>query len=266
MIALGHRIRDGGDYSQSSADLFERWNLPASWRLDGDWMIVGDIHIPFTDYEFSSRVGLVAKKWLPSPRRLLIGGDFFSMDNFSSYIQLAKTPTWQEEKACAKALLDEWLHTFAEIRMILGNHDRRLQKWTMGALNEDDLLALIVSNPERVQMSGFGYCTIDTCAGAWRVTHPRNYSINQLAVAEQLALKHDENIISFHEHHLGMGWDRYGRHVIVNGGCLVDPDKLAYVKLEDSKSDAMMRGFLMLRDGTPYIYGDPPMTDWSKWL
>jgi hypothetical protein len=47
---------------------------------------------------------------------------------------------------------------------------------------------------------------------------------------------------------------------------MVDPGKLAYVNLDDSKAAAMKQGFVMLKDGTPYIFGKPPMTDWSKWL
>jgi len=246
-------------------DLVE-WSLGTPWRLEGDWMIIGDVHVPYTDYEFSQLVALVARKNMSKPRRLLIAGDFFNMDTFSNYIHLVNIPTWKEERDAAKTLLHEWLETFDEIRMLMGNHDRRLQKFVNGEFDETDILSLVISNPDMVKMSGYGYCTIDTPGGVYRVTHPKNYSINQLVVADQLALKFGQHIISFHEHHLSAGYDRYKRYMVVNGGCLVDPDKLAYVKLDDSKSAGMAAGFVMLRNGAPQLFGKSPFTDWQHWL
>jgi hypothetical protein len=236
------------------------------WQLSGDWMIVGDVHAPFTDYGFAGLVGEVARAHLPAPRRLLIAGDFFNMDAFSSYAQVIQPPTWAQEREAAKALLLSWLETFDEIRVTLGNHDRRLQKFTAGAFETDDILSLIYSNPDRVRMSVYGWCEVRSGGYRWRVTHPRNYSVNRLAVANDLAMKYRANLISFHEHHLGITVSRYGGHVIVNGGCLIDPKKVPYAVLDDSKSPDWVQGFVMLRDGVPTLFGDAPFTDWRRVL
>ena len=188
------------------------------------------------------------------------------MDTFSHYEQLVSTPAWKDEREAAKALLHNWLDTFDEIKMLMGNHDRRLQKFVAGAFDETDILSLVIANPERVQMSGFGWCTIQHDAGDWRITHPKNYSINQLNVADQLAQKYAQNIVSFHEHHLGAGFDRYKRFVVVNGGCLVLQDKLAYTTLDDGKNANFAPGFVMLKNGAPYLFGKSPFTDWKHWL
>jgi hypothetical protein len=71
--------------------------------------------------------------------------------------------------------------------------------------------------------------------------------------------------MSFHEHHVGIGFDRYGRHCIVNGGCIVDDQKLAYVSLDDSKSATMSKGFCTLIGGVPTLYAQEPITDWSQY-
>jgi hypothetical protein len=85
-------------------------------------------------------------------------------------------------------------------------------------------------------------------------------------VASDLAQKYQQHIIGFHEHHLGMGWDRYKRYVVISGGCLVDVSKLAYVNLDDNRAAGMINGFVMLRNGTPYLFGPEPFTDWDRWL
>lgn len=239
------------------------FSLGKPWELDGDWMIIGDVHVPFTRYDFAQLVSLVGRK--NNVKKLLIAGDFFNMDTFSTYAHLVTIPGWKEEREAAKRLLSEWLEVFDEVRMVMGNHDRRLQKFTAGELDEQDILALIISNPDKVKMNPFGWCTIKTETGDWRITHPKNYSINQLTVADTLAQKYQANIISFHEHHLGIGWDRYKRYVTVNGGCLVDPGKLAYVTLDDGKNSGMALGFVMLKNGVAQLFGETPFTDWQHW-
>lgn len=238
------------------------------FRLSGNKMIVGDAHVPYTDWEFATLVSEIAKKHLPEPRELIIAGDFFSYDQFSTYAQIVKHPSWKQERKAAKALLKLWFDTFDVIYGLMGNHDRRLQKFVMGAFDENDIISMVYSNPDKLKWSNYGYCIVDTPTGEWRITHPKNYSINQLTVAEQLAFKYDQNIISHHEHHAAIGFDRYGKHVIVNNGCLLEQNKLHYVALDDSKSDAMMKSFCMLKDGYPYLFCDNglPWTDWSKWL
>ena len=239
--------------------------LGTPWSLTGDMVIVGDTHIPYTDYVFAERVTMIGKRHLRKPRKLLLAGDFFSLDNFSHYLAVVTPPTWAEEREYARNLIHYWRDVFDEIWMLMGNHERRLQKWTEGAFEEKDLLALITTS-DKVQMSNRGWCTVEGAGRTWRVTHSKNYSVNQLTVADQLAWKFEANIISFHEHHLSKGFDRFGNHVIVNGGCLVDPNKLAWVVLDDSKAAGMKKGFVLFKNGSAEPLGEAPFTDWSKWL
>lgn len=233
------------------------------FALEGDFLAIGDVHVPCTDYEFAQLPSLAAQKYLKPPRKLIIGGDLFNMDAFSQYAAVIPAPTWKQEKESARQLIREWSEFFEEIYFFMGNHDWRLLKWSMAQLDDDDLLTYLKS--DKVRVSHYRHCTVRTSNGVWRITHPRNYSINALTVANDLAQKHGQHILSFHEHHAGITTDRYGRHIIVNGGCLADPNKLAYVALDDGKSPVMKRGFTVVRDGYPYLFADG-ITDWSKWI
>lgn len=236
-------------------------DIDEAWRLKGDWIIVGDVHLPFVDWGFAGLVSEVADRH--GITNLLIGGDFMDMANFSYYAQVIEPPTWAQERDAARGLLTLWRKQFKQVRWILGNHERRLQKFAAGAFDEDDLAALIISNPDWLRMSVRSHCIIDTPYGEWRVTHPKNYSINRLTTADTLAQKYQQHIISFHEHHLAKAWDRYGNYCIVNGGCLCDPTKMAYVALDDSKHAVYALGFVMLKGGVAHLYGEAPFTDWS---
>ena len=237
------------------------FSLGEPLKLAGDWMIAGDLHIPFTSLEWVSLLLQVARA--QDIDQLLLTGDIFNADAFSNYPHLTdKIPTWAQERDMLRELFQQFRGRFKKIVALMGNHERRIQKMTIGAFDEVDIWAL-VTTAENLITTPFGYCTVND---TWRVTHPKNYSINQLTVGDVLAQKYESHVITFHEHHLSMGWDRYGRYVVVNGGCLVDPDKLAYVSLDDNKAAVMKNGFVMLRNNTPYLFGKEPMTDWSRWI
>jgi len=56
---------------------------------------------------------------------------------------------------------------------------------------------------------------------------------------------------------------RLNHYVIVNGGCLLDPKKVAYVRLEESNMPNMCNGFVVVRDGAAQELGEWPYTDWK---
>lgn len=263
VTGLRHRLKHGSYHTKAEAP-FHVSPVLKPFELTGDFMIVGDVHVPSTDYRLAQMVSAIGKKHLNHPR-LIIGGDFFNMEAFSSYPALVASYSWREERKAGEVLMHEWLETFEEIYIIMGNHDRRIQKWSQGALEETDIFGMVVQNP-KVNVSNLGYLTVNTPGTPWRVTHAKNYSVNQLTVADQLAQKYQMNIIQFHEHHLGIGYDRFGRYIVINGGGLFDAAQLVYATIDDSKSPGMKPGFVMLREGCPYLFGNPPFTDWGRWI
>ena len=162
-------------------------------------------------------------------------------------------------------LMAEWTRAFDRVVLLMGNHERRLEKFAEGSYDAEDVFSELKGSG-KVETTNFGWCTIKTKKGMWRITHQRNYSVNQLIVADQLANKYQMNIIAHHEHHLAKGWNRYKQYVIINNGGLFDVKKMAYVNMDDSKSAGMTKGFTMLKNGSPYLFGEEPFTDWSAWL
>jgi len=226
-------------------------------------MIVGDVHVPFTDWEFAQRVVRVARK--EKITKLLIAGDFWNYDHLSLYENAVVPPTWGQERDSGKRLIQAWGSWFESMDVIMGNHERRKSKRTNGHEDDEDIFSALAAVFPNLKSSIYGWCELISGGVPWRISHPRNYSVNQLSVADAVAQKFCVNTLTFHEHHLAIGYDRYGRHVIANGGCLADPRKLAYVHLDDSRSAGMKIGFAMIRNGSVTLFGKSPYTDWSRY-
>jgi predicted phosphodiesterase len=251
--------------SQHTKDL-KTWGIGTPLTITGNAMIVGDIHCPYTDWEYASLVTRIAEKHLQPPRQLIIAGDFFNLDIFSDYAKLVAGPNWHDEKTAAVALMQEWAAIFDRIFLLSGNHDRRVSRRTDGEMDITDLADFLSVSAEILTPSILGYAALESGGISWRVTHAKEYSINRLTVAGELALKFQTNIVSFHEHHQAIGWDRFGRYVIVNGGSLVRQNDMAYCSLDDTKRPVWNTGFVMIRDGCPTLFGKSPMTNWQNWL
>lgn len=236
-----------------------RVDLGEPWELEGDWMVIGDVHVPVTDYDLAMMVAAVAERQhIPN---LLIAGDWFNMDAFSTYDPVISEPTWEQEKAASKELLDRYSKVFQEIRYLPGNHDRRISKKNSGVLQPIDIL-----NNQNVMYSIRSWCWYThPRTGKWRITHPDKYRKSALSLAGSIAQRNQCNVISFHEHHAGIGMDESGNWIVINGGGLFDTKKMSYVELEDTGSAAMSRGFVMLKNGYPYLFTDT-ITDWDMWI
>ena len=233
---------------------------PPLHDLSGDFIIIGDVHVPSTDYEFAQLPVMIAKKHLKKPRKLIIAGDWWNMDTFSCYPEIVKSVTFQQEAKASEHLMKILCEAFDEIYYIMGNHDRRIERFSRGQITP----GMLMKERGNVTISEWGHCIVNN---TWRVTHSSNYSVNQLVVADQLAQKYQMNIIAHHSHQFAIGTDRYGRYTIINNGGLFDPGKLIYAILDDNKSPAMIPGFTMLKNGYPYLFGKIGMfTDWDRWL
>lgn len=232
-------------------------------RLSGDWIVLGDVQLPTTDYDFAILPAAIAKRHLSKPRQLLIVGDLMNMDCFAAYEKEIGLPGFRQEVESARVILMEWFKVFDRIVWLPGNHERRLSKNSHGAILMQDLAMIINA---RVETHDLDHAIIETGQGEWFAGHGSDYSVNQLTVADALASKYRRHVISFHEHHAAIGWERFGHNVIINGGGLFNQWYMAYVRLTTSKKPNMKNGFVMLKDGYPYLFGKEPLTRWDDWL
>lgn len=242
-------------------------DLGNAWVFDfADCLIVGDVQIPTTSYDWLRRVLDVGRRYLKAPRRLIVAGDLINADAFSGYESDEPVPGFSHEVQAGRAFFAEMLTVFDEVYWFVGNHERRVGKKTRAAITAPMLLSLLTHDP-RVHISKWGHCIIRNPNGAdWRITHARNYSVNALVVADTLAQKYQQNIIQHHEHHIGKTMDRFKRYTIVNNGGLFDQRSMAYAVLDDSKSPNMANGFTLMRRGYVDVLGPDGFTDWGRWL
>lgn len=244
-------------------------DLGAPWEFDWDsCIIIGDVQIPTTDYDFAALPMAVAQRYLPRPRRLIIAGDLINADAFSDYDSDVSTPTLEQETEAGWQFFNEYLTVFDEIYWTFGNHERRSGRKTNGAIQPKHLLRMLTHDP-RVKISQWGHCVIRTPNRLhdWRISHGRSYSVNQLVNAERMAHKYQQNIISWHEHHCAIGFDRFKRFVVVNGGGLFNYSQMGYAVMDDSTSAGMMPGFVLMRHGwVDVLAQSDEFTNWDVWL
>lgn len=240
------------------------WQLPKEWEFEwDDFMVVGDVQLPTTDYDFATLPALIAKKHLRKSRKLIIAGDFYNMDSWSKYPNLIPAPSWEQERESARNLLTIYAQTFDEMWMLCGNHEQRILKQLDGQYDINDVLAASLPSG-KVKATVLDKCRVHTKNGTYTVVHGSNYSKKSLNNADELAQKYQTHIISHHEHHAALGLDRFDRYYILNNGGLFDQKKMGYVQLSTNTCANMSQGFTMVRNGYPYLFGK--FTDWSKWL
>lgn len=263
------------DYKREEQRMAAAEELAAPLTLDGDAVIVGDVHCPTHSERWVQRMMIIAER--REVHRLIIAGDLINADAFSGYDPSLPSASFRAERDAARDFLARMLEHFGEVVIFPGNHERRLPKRTGAALNFTMLLDLLTGpvrnaggrivekalDQEHLIASEWGHCHLISGGQAFRITHARNYGVNRLGVAGELALKYETNIINHHEHHLAMGYDRYGRYLIINNGGLFDASRLMYAILDDSKSPAMSNGFTVVKNGIPTLYGEG-WFDWSE--
>lgn len=236
-------------------------------QLKGDWLVVADVHAPCTDWEMVSRAALVAKKHLKDPR-LIIAGDLMNFDTFSRFAKRVPLPTLKQELDAARYALALWSQTFSEKVLILGNHDYRWMKSLDGVFEGETFVELIQTliRDDTTRISTYSYLDVETQTGTWRITHMPEYSKVPLSKARFLSHRlKDRHLALAHQHHATIGLDESGTWALVDVPALVDADRLAYVGLDDSTKPQMKRGFLMLKNGYPYLFAEG-LTDWEFWL
>lgn len=246
----------------SRPELFQN-DIGQPLELTGDWVIVGDVQLPTTDYDFAALPAIIGEYYLNKPRQLLIVGDLLNMDAFSKYEMEIGLPSFRQEINAARQLIAEWRTVFDRIVWLAGNHERRASKATGAAILMTELAMLIDSS---IETSDYDRAIIHTPKGDWLVAHGANYSVNQLNVLDWIVFKYRMNVIGHHQHHCAIGWDRFKHNVIIDNGGLFNQWHMAYVQMNTTKSPNMMQGFTMLRDGYPDVFSQEPFTNWSRWL
>lgn len=218
----------------------------------GDAVVTADYHIPLHDPGFVNVMIEYARQH--KIKNLIIAGDYFNMDSFSSYLPHQPEAAWDIEHKDGNVVMKTLLKTFDEIDVIWGNHDFRLtkaigfkhsftecMKWALSSLTESEMSRVRFSDLDYMH-----YFPMET--QAFRICHPKNFSSEPLTVPRKLAPKYDVGIISAHSHHCAMGVASNGKDIILEPGGFFDKSRTEYIQKTSTYHD-WVQGFAAFKDG-----------------
>jgi hypothetical protein len=230
---------------------------PPEIELEGDVVIIGDVHAHFTFWPVVDKAIELGKRF--NIRRLILGGDVLNIDALSRYPAIYKVDKFQREKLNAQELYRRLRTQFRKIDWILGNHDERASKATSGNIDLDEL-ADMIAGPKRggaLRVTPYDRCTLQTKNGKWLIVHQDVYSQRKLNVAQDLSAKYECHVVTHHQHHIGVGISANGRYIIADNGCACTP---AYYKtMRTNKMPEWNPGCAVIKDGhyLPYAHLHP---------
>jgi hypothetical protein len=234
-------------------------------HIYGDCIVAGDFQLPTTDFEFAEKILVVARAL--NIKTLLIVGDWVNMDAFSKYDHIVPPIPFTTEVSVSVQLMQRYAEWFDTIWLALGNHEHRLVRLMKGDISGSMLGRLLSAGRGKLRVTPYSHIIIHSGDQVWRATHQSNYSKLKGRVGDELAQKFQVNVLVHHQHHASKMMDRYGRYVIIDNGGLFDVDKMSYVKLRDSTSVGMTKGFTVLLNGTGHLITPyPAFTDLDLWL
>jgi hypothetical protein len=236
-----------------------RKDIPKELRIEGDCVVVGDVHADCADPEMVRKVAELGSRL--GVKQIAVIGDMLNFDAFSLYPQLMAAEPLAGEARQMRSILDCWLEAFNTVYMCRGNHDARMMHHTAGQIDMDMLGDLILpgNNRSRLVMSLRDRIWLKSPTGLWMLCHQQEYSPNRLTVANRLSEKHHCHVVTHHQHHVGVGVSKCGRYVIADNGCLVDPRKVIYREMSTNTRPNWNQGFAIIKDGAylPYVHNKP---------
>ncbi len=269
--AIGVRVSDGVPapiVQVGAVPVLPLWNaLP---YVDTETVLVlGDVHIPATDWLLLELVVKFAEKHMRKGNRTLcIVGDLLNFDAISRYPHIVAPVAATDELRAINVILKYLFKIFDRIFYSMGNHDHRFHKFFSGVFGLMELRALMTASIDagKLRMVNQTQQIVKHGDVIWRLTHQQNYSKIKGRVADTLAIKHMSNVITHHEHHVNVSRDSYNRYTTINNGMLGNYEMMDYVQLVDSTSNVMCNGFSFVRNGTGHLLTPyPTMTDWDMW-
>lgn len=241
----------------------------------GDAMVTCDWHIPLHDPVLINRMINCAR--INDIKTLIIGGDYFHMEAFSSFLPAQPEASLEQERYDGNLIMKTLLETFDKIDFIWGNHDFRLtrklgfkksfeecMRWMLGELTEDELAKIRFSELDYMlyypdyHFRNLGEkATIDQTlevveGKCFRVCHPRNFSSVPLTVGRKLAVKHSSSIITAHSHHHAIGAAPNGVDLVIEGGGFFDKRRTEYIQ-KSTANHEWVQGFTMFKNGLPHL-------------
>jgi hypothetical protein len=225
-----------------------------------DYIITADYHSPYFSTLWHYRSLMIAEHF--GIKKLVVVGDLVDF-GFASHYYSDHKPGIADEADENKRLIQSLLAQFEEIVVVKGNHEDRLGRQTDGLIQARYLFELW-AGPEYGKR--FKYSLYDrlTIGDEWLCVHPKSYSTVSTRVAKLLAAKYHKNILNTHGHFMGYGYDISGKYYVADIGGMFDKEKIEYKNLKTTIHPEWTNGFLMLKNGYPYLFNEH--TDFDFWM
>lgn len=222
----------------------------------GDCIITADLHIPLHDPDFINCMINAAKAH--NIDKLILAGDFFHMEAFSSFLPKQPEASWETERYQGNYVMKTLLQNFSEIDFMWGNHDFRLvkstgfkesfvdcMKWALNSLTEEE-----VGRIRFTDLDYMYYYPVSKKGMKVRVCHPSNFSKVPLTVPRELSIKYGCGVATGHSHHCAMGVAANGRDWIMELGGFFSKERTEYIQKTNTAHE-WVQGFHIVQDGIP---------------
>lgn len=206
-----------------------------------------DWHVPFQDRVMKKLLFDACKEY--GVKVLIVPGDFWDCDNYTSFLKLSYLETFPQEVEHAKKELEDITSFFKHTYFSRGNHEKRWLKENRGLMNIRNLFA-VTEVTKNYSVTSDDHIKLISGGQEWYLSHPANYSENQLSVANRLASKHHMNVLCAHGHQFAQGYDRSGKYRILDGGGIFDSAQLEYLR-NTTCYPSVHSGFYIIQDGEP---------------
>lgn len=246
---ISEKTNEEGEENRERIRRIDEEYIP-SYHRDTNVIVAADFHGPFWDRKLESCMYKVAKEY--GVKTLLIPGDFFDCDNYTSFLKLTYIETFQQEIKHMKTLMNRLGANFKMVSFCRGNHEKRWLQMNKGLVNIENLFSLLKSDAN-YQVTLDDHITLISGSEEWLLAHPSNFSPSPLSVASRLADKHHMNILSAHGHQFAQGYDKSGEFQIVDGGGMFDVQQIEYLR-NTTCYPSVHSGFYLIQDGDAYPF------------
>jgi len=241
-LSLGNPNKFNARFIEPETHLFNDF-----WKLD--WQescIISDAHSPFFNARMFDRLLEFAIK--RNIKRCLHAGDFFDHPTCSKWpmMSIDEAPSTAFQERETKNLYKTLTEVFTDLRFLMGTHDLRYWKAIVAGGHQDDFSSpfqKIDCDPN--QVSRFPYAEI---GNEWYISHPHSVVKVGGIPSVRMSAKHERSIMVAHGHLMGFDFNPSGRHVVVNLGCMLNREKIAYKMLQDTSHGEWIVGFGVILD------------------
>lgn len=221
--------------------------------VEGDALILGDIHCPCHDAGFiNDLIGLALRMGVD---QCIVAGDLADFGAFS-FFGRDKGMEADEELDALSDFVDRLIACFDRVYYFAGNHDvRPIRALKDAGLTAPTVMRMFAPRPDDKQFftSDYHWCRLASAGQVFQIEHPKSTSVNATFVPKKLCSKYLCHVIGTHGHNWGETRDPSGRYYAIDSGICADPLRLGYTQVIHNTRPLQVQGAVIVKDGVPLL-------------